>query len=195
MPNEIMERGFLAMQAEIARGARGVLLVGPPGIGLVSLARRAVEILPTPDATHLERIRHVQFRAYATAGLIDYREPRAPERPFRAPHHTVSEAALVGAPGPYRTFTGEVALAVGGALLLDSLTDFPRRAIEALAGRLNAMDAAERPFIVATALPCPCGFLRHSERVCACGHDAIARWAERTGSWRDALRLTRIEVG
>lgn len=178
-----------------ARDARhlGVLLVGPPGVGSAMVARRVADAYPTaPDGDLLDRVRAAQFRAYATAGMLDYKAPKAPERPFRAPHHTVSEAGLCGVTGPYAHYTGEVALAAGGVLMLDELPEFRRAAIERLAQRVGPMDHYERPFLIASALPCSCGFA--GIRACSCSTSARASYEQRVTAYASVLRLTRIEV-
>lgn len=183
-----------AIRDVIAARRQGVLLVGPPGLGFTMAARHVADTLPEPEGAVLDRIRAAQFRAYATAGLLDWRAPRAPERPFRAPHHTVSDAALVGVTGTYRAYSGEVALAMGGVLMLDELADFRRSAIEALRERVGSMGLYERPFLIATATPCPCGFFKSKTKVCACSSGGVLRHNERVMGYASLLRLTVFEV-
>lgn len=189
-----------AAAAEIRRvveaGEQGVLLVGPPGVGKTALARRVLEMLP--DVVVIDRVRNYQFRAYATAGLTTYDKPLPPERPFRAPHHTVSDAGLTGVVGQnfYQTFTGEVALAHGGVLMLDELVEFRRPAIERLAERLRLADIAGRPFLVATANPCPCGAAGFWSLTCKCSSEAVSSYESRLNQYAKLLKIrTRIVLG
>lgn len=190
-----------AVREALAARKAGVLLVGPRGLGATLVARHVAETMPIDGAplghalASTEALRAAQFRAYATAGLLDYRAPRAPERPFRAPHHTVSDAGLCGVAGPYRAYSGEVALAIGGVLLLDELPEFRRAAIEALRERVGSMDTTWRPFIVATALPCPCGHFARVGSTCSCAPSSVMRYTERTMAAASLLKLVVWKTG
>lgn len=153
-----------------------LLLLGPPGYGGTMLARRIPTILPGIAAA---------AGTYAAAGL------KAPEgRPFRAPHHTVSAMAMVGRQGR----PGELALAHGGVLMLDDLTEFTAAVIDAIGSAIRqgqSFGYACRPVVlVATAIPCPCGW-RGSKRKCACTPEAVNRLALRRDAFARQLRIKR----
>jgi len=154
-----------------AAGAHSALLVGPPGAGKTMLARRMPGLLPAPsfeEAVETASVWSVAGRLKPGQGLLS-------ERPFRAPHHTISVAGLVGGGSPPRP--GEVSLAHGGALFLDELPEFGRASLEALRQPLEdgevavvrARGAALLParfMLIAAMNPCPCG--HEGDRRCQC---------------------------
>ncbi len=183
-----------------AAGGHNLFLVGPPGSGKTLLAERMPGILPpmAPDEARETAIVH------STAGLLDPRRRDAAARPFRAPHHTVSYAGLVGGGNPQRP--GEASLAHNGVLFLDELPEFNRAALEALrqplesgeiivARACGATAFPARFSLVAAANPCPCGHLGDPRRACRCLPGAIERYQSRmSGPLLDRIDL-QVHVG
>jgi len=164
-----------------AAGAHSLLMAGPPGAGKSMLAQRLPGLLPPLAPTQA-------LESAALAGLAGLDGEQAPfgQPPFRAPHHTVSAAALVG--GGSRPRPGEISLAHHGVLFLDELPEFSRSALEALrepleTGRVaisRALRRAQYPArfqLVAAMNPCPCGWRGHPTRQCRCSPDQVERYA------------------
>jgi magnesium chelatase family protein len=183
-----------------AAGGHNLLMVGPPGTGKTMLARRLPGILP--DLTFDEALAVTAI--HSVAGLVPPGGGLITRRPFRAPHHTISDAALVG--GGVMPRPGEISLAHHGVLFLDEMPEFSRRVIEVLRqpleeGCARIARAARtvvfpaRFVLVAAMNPCPCGYLGHPTRTCRCAPPQIERYRARlSGPVRDRLDLT-VEVG
>ena len=182
-----------------AAGSHNVLMIGPPGTGKTLLARRLVTIMPmlTP-AESLETT-----RIYSAMGLLKAGQPLMAIRPFRHPHHSVSDAGLVG--GGSTPQPGEISLAHKGILFLDELPEFNRKTLEVLRQPLEdgevtisrALRSTTFPaeFVLVAAMnPCPCGYRSDPRRACTCSPPQVEKYLSRiSGPLLDRIDL-HVEV-
>jgi magnesium chelatase family protein len=182
-----------------AAGNHNLLMLGPPGSGKSMLATRVPTILPT--LTPAESIETT--RIYSAVGKLSPGQPLMARRPFRSPHHTISEAGLVGGGSP--PAPGEISLAHNGVLFLDELPEFNRRTLEVLRqpleegqvtiSRALASTTFPSDFMMIAALnPCPCGFRSDPRRHCQCTPVQVERYMSKiSGPLLDRIDI-HIEV-
>jgi magnesium chelatase family protein len=193
---EVAGQALARRGLEIAlAGHHNLALCGPPGIGKTLLLRCAADLTPPLEDDEAIEV----SRIYSVAGLLDRRAPLLRERPFRAPHHTISTQALVGG-GP-RVRPGEASLAHRGILLLDETLQFRSDALDALREPLaggsvtiarvdGALTMPARFTLLAAFNPCPCGWRGSRQRACTCEDAAARRYLARlSGPLRDRIDL------
>ncbi len=178
-----------------ASGGHNILMTGPPGSGKTLLARSMVSILP--PMTHEEMIEVMSI--YSVCGLLAQQNMRSAVRPFRSPHHTSSDIALVG--GGTHPRPGEITLAHRGVLFLDELPEFARNVLESLrqpledgvitVARANGtIQFPARFMLVASANPCPCGFASTGVRACTCSASQVLKYQKKiSGPLLDRIDL------
>lgn len=178
-----------------ATGGHNLLMIGPPGSGKTMLARRIPTILP--DMTFEEALQTT--RIHSSVGLLNTGQPLIATRPFRSPHHTLSDVAMVG--GGAVPKPGEVSLTHNGILFLDELPEFKRNVLEVLRQPLEdgsvtisrALTSITYPasiMLVAALNPCPCGYLGDARHQCTCSPYQVHRYRQRVSG----PLLDRIDI-
>jgi magnesium chelatase family protein len=193
--SQVMGHHALRRALEVAAaGGHNVLMQGPPGSGKSMVARRLPSILPPLAPSEALAV----TRVHSVAGLLDG-APLVARRPFRAPHHSISSAGLIGGGSP--PAPGEVTLAEHGVLFLDELAEFQRSALEALRQPLEdghvVLTRGQRTvrfpadfMLVGATNPCPCGYSGQSRRHCVCHPSALRRYAAKlSGPLLDRIDL------
>jgi magnesium chelatase family protein len=182
-----------------AAGGHNAILIGPPGAGKTMLAKRLPTILP-PLSLH-EALETTKI--HSVAGKLPENSTLVSKRPFRSPHHTISDVALVGGGGNPQP--GEISLAHNGVLFLDELPEFKRTVLEVMRQPMEerkvtisrakvALDFPASFMLIASMNPCPCGFFNHPEKECTCPPGTVQKYLNKiSGPLLDRIDL-HVEV-